>query len=1216
MAEFEFRKESSPVGYDRMASPAERAYLFGLLAFQRGLIRRDQLLAIVNAWSRRKSTPIAELFLEQQILDCETIANVGALLERCLEDHEHDFERCARSLESDARGTLRSLDELVYILRSLAEPDVLATLPPATRPTAPMGNDLAVGPETLLLKHPSEDAQHRFQTLRPHAKGGLGEVFIAQDSELNREVALKEIQSRYADNPNSRERFILEAEITGSLEHPGIVPVYGLGQYSDGRPFYAMRFVKGDTFKDAIEQFHRLHSHCDFKTGEASIEFRKLLGRFIDVCETIEYAHSRGVLHRDLKPANIMLGKYGETLVVDWGLAKIIGRAERYRTSAEATIAPESGSGSQRTRVGSALGTPAFMSPEQAAGKLDDLGPAADVYSLGATLYCLLTGQLPFGQNETLDASTLLMKVQQGDFPRPRSIQPKIPRPLEAICLKAMSIKPSDRHPSPQELANELERWLADEPLLYYQEPLTSQATRFARRHRALLGASIVSLLLIATVASVSAFIVNGLRRKAEQHAHLESQQRQAAQLERNRAKAAEQQLKVAAEATEQSLYLAQIHVAAAEWLHGGIDGMTRVLEKTAPNRRGFEWNYLDAQTKRDLVVYRDHAHAVKAVALSPDQQLVVSGDAKGELRVWNSQDGSTIFQANANRWDINALAFHPSGKQFAVAGHLGKLALWDLDTRSEIREFRGHPAQVFDVAFHPKGTTLASAGADRSVRIWNSTDGTLLQELIGHRLFATTVAFSPDGSSLASGGQEGSIFLWDSESGATLSTLPADMGPVAEIALSPDGKLLASVHELPFIGQRTTTYLVIWDLATQSVRHKLALQQGSIMAVAFSPDSMYVASGADDGTIHLVDVQQGRSQTIHRCHTGRVWDVLLSSDGKRLISCGEDGTVKIRSAMTDARFTQLDLGTSAQALSLAYGPSADWIAVGKESGARLLSTIDGTTLGEYESERGATMSYAAIAVDPKGSRIAALSESQQRVTLWDTVSKRLLGHLTGHTDTITAIQWTHDGQQAFTASRDGTLRAWNISTQQQTALYTGHKYPVESIAMDPQGRFLVAVTAEKQERPGLSEKHWPGELLIWPLDAPTSPKRLGDSDHAYRAVAIAAQPSTLAAARADGIIELWDTNRSQRIATLVGHTGTVSSVAFFPDGRRLVSGGEDRTIRIWDLKTSEQLLELRGHAYPVQSVAVSPEGRELVSAAVGPGLRGELLVWSSEMGR
>ncbi len=233
----------------------------------------------------------------------------------------------------------------------------------------------------------------RFRVLRPHASGGLGAVFVALDGELHREVALKQILDRFADDPTSRQRFLLEAEITGGLEHPGVVAVYGLGTYADGRPYYAMRYIRGDSLKEAIDLFHG-DEGLKADAGRRSLEFRKLPRRFLDVCNAIDYAHSRGVIHRDIKPANIILGRHGETLVIDWGLAKAVGRDDP--TVGEQTLTPSSSGGSSETVPGSALGTPAYMSPEQAAGDLDRLGPRSDVYSLGATLYCLLIGKPPF----------------------------------------------------------------------------------------------------------------------------------------------------------------------------------------------------------------------------------------------------------------------------------------------------------------------------------------------------------------------------------------------------------------------------------------------------------------------------------------------------------------------------------------------------------------------------------------------------------------------------------------------------------------------------------------------------------------------------------------------------------------------------------------------------------------------------------------------------
>jgi hypothetical protein len=263
------------------------------------------------------------------------------------------------------------------------------------------------------------------------------------------------------------------------LEHPGIVPVYGLGTYADGRPFYAMRFIKGDNLKEAIRRFHEGQASPE-KPGDRNLAFRQLLGRFVDVCNAVAYAHSRGVLHRDLKPGNIMLGKYGETLLVDWGVAKPLVRPDIDEVNDTLPLKPSSGSSVGLTQAGSALGTPAYMSPEQAAGRGDAVGPASDVYSLGATLYTIVTGQAPFAGT---DGGVVLDKVQSGDFPPPRRTKPAAPAALEAICLKAMALRPEDRYASARALAQDIENWLADQPVSARREPLWQRVRRWCRWH-------------------------------------------------------------------------------------------------------------------------------------------------------------------------------------------------------------------------------------------------------------------------------------------------------------------------------------------------------------------------------------------------------------------------------------------------------------------------------------------------------------------------------------------------------------------------------------------------------------------------------------------------------------------------------------------------------------------------------------------------------------
>jgi eukaryotic-like serine/threonine-protein kinase len=350
----------------------------------------------------------------------------------------------------------------------------------------------------------------RFARIRKHAQGGLGQVFLAADHELHREVALKEIQPEFAGIFESRRRFVLEAQVTGILEHPGIVPVYSLGSYPDGRPYYAMRFIRGESFEATIACVFK-QSRTVTRTFYYSTEFRALLRRFIDVCNAIHYAHEKGVLHRDIKPANVMLGKYGETLVVDWGLAKLIETKMGSDSQADRAYHELRDISASSTTLGQTMGTPLYMSPEQARGELDELTNATDIYSLGAMLLSIATNKSPVGGKGRLE---VVERVRKGEVHRVKELQTAAPWAIDAICCKAMQFEPLDRYGTAIELAQDLERWMADEKtsVSNSSEPRTERWGRLLRKYRSWTFPTFAASAIVMLVALLAALLVNSAR--------------------------------------------------------------------------------------------------------------------------------------------------------------------------------------------------------------------------------------------------------------------------------------------------------------------------------------------------------------------------------------------------------------------------------------------------------------------------------------------------------------------------------------------------------------------------------------------------------------------------------------------------------------------------------------------------------------------------------
>ncbi len=501
----------------------EQNLLLGVLAYHMDFVRRAELIAALESWVQNKRQPFEEVLAARGKLTADDLALLRSVVQRQLRKQREHPDRTLQGSEAFAA--------LQEDLKHLGDRDLQTYLAQYTAlPPAPEG------------KAAPGAAAARFRIVRKLAEGSLGEVFLARDEELEREVAVKEIRKEIVDRAEARARFLREAEIAAKLEHAGIVPIYGIGSYGDGRPFYAMRYIQGTTFKEAIKKYHALVRPG---TAERAATFRELLRRFVAVCHAIAYAHNQGVLHRDIKPGNIMIGTDGDTLVVDWGLAKAFASGKA--GALDGTILPGSQTEEGLTVQGQILGTPEYMSPEQAAGEIDRLGPASDICSLGGTLYCLLTGEPPY--RRTSDELSILTLVQRGRFRHPAQVRPGVPAGLAAVCLKAMENRPQDRYPSATALAADVERWLAGEPVSVYREPLPQRLARWAGAHPRS-AVALVALAVLLPLALLAAFALGersdarsaDLEQRAEFLASELDKSRQAYDSLRDAARQAEQQ--------------------------------------------------------------------------------------------------------------------------------------------------------------------------------------------------------------------------------------------------------------------------------------------------------------------------------------------------------------------------------------------------------------------------------------------------------------------------------------------------------------------------------------------------------------------------------------------------------------------------------------------------------------------------------------------------
>jgi WD40 repeat protein/serine/threonine protein kinase len=1199
----------------------DRHLLFGILALQMNFVGRDALLAAMHAWVLERSKPLGRILVEQQGLSLARHDLLERLVDEHLAAHGGDAEKSLAA--TDGLGALR------VDLERGADPEILATLervPGATAAT------LLAPQDTLTFSEHSPVAGSRFSILRPHARGGLGQISVAVDRELNREVALKELRPERADDLDSRARFLLEAEVTGRLEHPGVVPVYALGWNARGQPFYAMRLVKGETLKEAIEHFHARQDAVGGDVRPWNLALRQLLNRFVAVCNVIAYAHSRGVIHRDLKPANILLGPYGETLVVDWGLAKVVGRGEGAAHAGAVQVTFQPASGSSETLPGTALGTPAYMSPEQAEGRLDQVGPLSDVYSLGATLFCLLTGKPPVGET---DVGEVLRRVQRGEFPPPRAVRPGIPQGLEAIVLKALALKPEGRYPAARVLADEIEDWLADEPVSVYREPITVRLTRWGRRHRTL--ATSIGVLLITTVVGLA--IAAALIRREQRQTEGERLRAEISLVEANRQrKIAEDNALDAhrrAEELRRKNYIGNVNLAISECLGNNVTRALEFLDGCPGDLRGWEWDFVWRQCHLDLGTFRQSGQALNGVAFNPDGTRVASVSGafsldepakKGDLVVRDVGTGQEIYAHRDVASGFRGVAFSPDSRWIAT-GNAMDLVILDAATGKE--EFRltdpgNRDDPVLSLAFSPDSRRIIAGygefnraqGVGRA-NLWDLTNRKLIERIPEDRGVVYCVAFSPDGREVALA-SEGLVELCDVETPTgPIRAFRSHIDLVYAVAFSPDGLYLASGG--------LDRAVRLWDRATGKEIRAFFGHEGFVRGLAFSPDGRWILSASEDHSVKLWEIASGRSLADFHGHRSFASCVAYSPDGRLAASGGQDHAVKLWFATRRAPLTFT--GHDGAVRGLQFLPESQRLVSGSGnfSTRGRLKVWDATTGEPLEPSFESCPEVYAVALHRNGRRLATACFDRiagvGTVRVWDLDTGRLVWEREPQAAWVADVAYSPDGKWLASAGVDeqelgGEVRLWDAEAGREIGRFEKHTAGVFGVAFSPDSRWLASgwgdgmVRIRDAKAPAGEARELPGhaggvERVAFLPDGrlASAGGRAEAGGHSVHAAAQRGRPGLASAGgRAEaggtsgfGEVKIWDLSTG-RVLDLRGHTGLVEGLAYTRDGRRMATASDDRTIKLWDTTTGEEVFTLRGHTAGVLCVAFSPDGRRIAS--------------------
>jgi WD40 repeat protein len=1051
----------------------------------------------------------------------------------------------------------------------------------------------------------------RFDVLDDLGSGGFGFVVHARDRLLGRDVALKMPLPERLLAPEDVHRFLREARAAARLDHPHIVRVHDAGDMGPLGYFIASEFCPGPNLRRWL------------KAQNEPVPVRLAARWIAALAAAVQHAHDRGILHRDIKPDNVILagGPVPEDFIprlTDFGLAKLVAEA------------------GDETRSEARLGTPHYMAPEQAAGHRREVGPATDVYALGATLYEVLTGRPPL-RGET-DAMTLRLILEADPVP-PRSLRPGLPREVETIALKCLRKEPARRYSSAAALGEDLQRFLDGRPILGRPVSALEEARGWARRRpavTALLGLVVVLVVvLVGGIVAWASWLGSHNRRLETQVARADRQTQEA-----------EKQTRLA----EDRRSLAERHSYAASLRRArqALDAHQSELaqdilhdirpEPEGRELRGFAWHYLWRQAHREFSQLRGHRALISDWSISPDGMRLATRDVQGKVLVWDLLPGGALGRPRAalsapssiHNW----LQFSPDGRYLAKLSWGPEITVIDLFEpasgdhvarhRGEVSEFLGRFS--FDAASRRLAMVVGRRDGTGLVRWWDladprrephawryeggggwfAPDGRFLATIRDHRIIlhdpwngavrgALATAppvppggpeFSADGCFAAATVPGNRIEVWETASGGEVGRYDAE-GPIIRTLLSPQGSFLAMMEDsgrVTVFERASRQRRVLSPAGERSVRYHF---------LSFSSDETLLA-------IYL-DTAPGGPQP------PEVWDVatgrqLRSFPGRQ--DLGEVAFVPSSRSLivrggSRLRIWRLDppgeadamAGHAAEAWAAAFAPGGTILATGSDDThesqtIKLWNAASGRLLAGWKAH---TATVAALAFSPDGNILASASldsgtAGNPNVLLWDVASRERLASLQGHTNCVRAVAFSPDGRWLATASDDQTVRLWDVATKASRAVLFGHTRNLTSIAFSPDGRLLATGSNDATVR-------------IW--DAATGQTRVVLRDVGnVNAVAFAPDGARVASTNEAGEIKLWDPGTGEMVRIIRSEADQLRCLAFSRDGREVVAAGKGKVIRAWDVVTGQELLTLEGHPAQINGLAFSPDGSILASAA------------------